>query len=91
MIQVIFQNGREGEVEAPVLARLLDSGDIRSFRRNNGWVDPTFDPIRRNPLYVFSLPERRSEVLNLMTSSQSLPMNEQRLPPSAAECGDHDS
>ncbi len=91
MIRVIFQDGQEGEVDASRLDRLLEIGAVRSFWRRDGWVDPGSDPIRKNPLYVLGLPERRADMLELLAAGGSLPMNEHRIASLAAAFNHHAS
>lgn len=75
MIRVILMDGREQEVEPATLDQLLASGRVRRFLRQSGWVDPRFDSIRRNPLQMYSLPERRAAMRHLLSSGQPLAQN----------------
>jgi len=76
MIRVVFIDGREEEVPPAELDQLLETGTVSRFLRRSGWVDPRCDLIRRNPMNVFGLPERREPMQRLLGSDRPLPLNE---------------
>jgi len=59
MIEVIFPDGKCGEVESQSLQGLLEEGEIVSFRRSGGWVVVGRDPVRKSRRQVVCIPERR--------------------------------
>jgi len=61
LIQVVYHNGRQEEVEPRVLDRLLDERQISSFQRSSGWVVIGRDPIRQSRRKVYCIPERRQQ------------------------------
>lgn len=75
MIRVVLEDGREAEVAPAMLDQLLVSGSVQWFLRRSGWVDPRRDPVRRNLVQVFSLPERREAIQQLLASDRPLPLN----------------
>ncbi len=75
MIRVVFMDGREAEVTPAVFEQLLAEGRVRCFLRQNGWVDPREDPIRRRLVQFIGLPERRESIQRLLTSDRPLPLN----------------
>ena len=74
-IQVVFENGAKGMVSAEMLDYLLENGGIISFKRYEGWVRPDSDRIRARDLMVFSIPERRSVMNSLLSSTPEIPVN----------------
>jgi len=46
MIRIRYPDGRYDMVKASQLDRLIESGRIRAFKRQEGWAVPGRDPIR---------------------------------------------
>ncbi|MFK5926777.1 MAG: hypothetical protein QM483_09120 [Desulfuromusa sp.] len=46
MIQVVYRNGKEDQVEQKFLDILLHIGEVQEFRRSDHWVNVAEDPIR---------------------------------------------
>jgi hypothetical protein len=61
MILVMYKNGRNAKVPAPLLDKLIRQGEITHFRRSDGWVQVCQDPLRRNFSPLYRGPEKRSE------------------------------
>jgi hypothetical protein len=60
MIRIRYPDGRFDMVKASHLDRLIATRQIRSFKRESGWVVLGKGPIRRQGKQVFYLgPERR--------------------------------
>lgn len=62
-ILIELRGGIQGEVPAVVLDRLLELNLVSRFKREDGWVVPGRDPVRRKRPPVISLPERRRAML----------------------------
>lgn len=77
-ILVVYNNGNKGHVTADMLDYLLESGDIISFKRRDGWIRPGCDKIRDRDALVFSIPERRTAMNVLLASNKPLLVNELR-------------
>lgn len=73
-IQVVFENGAKGQVTAEMLDFLLEVGGIISFKRHDGWVRPGSDRLRARDLMIFSIPERRSKMNSLLSSTPEFPV-----------------
>jgi len=68
LIDVVFENGQKGRVTEEILNYLLEAGGLISFKRHNGWVRPDCDSIRLRRALVFSIPERRGAMNELLKS-----------------------
>ncbi len=64
LIPVIYQNGKHDLVKDFTLSQLIDNHTIVKFKRKQGWVDISSDPIRK-PVErsVYFGRERRHEAL----------------------------
>ncbi len=61
MIQIRYHDGRFDMIKTSQLDRLLRSGQISAFRRQDGWVEPGRAPLRGDAKQTFYLgAERRS-------------------------------
>ena len=72
LIDVIFENGQKGRVTEEMLNYLLEEDALLSFKRQKGWVRPDSDSVRRRSALVFSIPERRAAVNELLKSDAPL-------------------
>lgn len=68
LIDVVFENGQKGRVTEAMLDYLLEEGGLLSFKRQKGWVRPDCDSVRLRRALVFSIPERRSAMNELLKS-----------------------
>lgn len=60
MIQVVYKNGKEDQVEQKFLDILLYLGEIQEFRRTDHWVNVSEDPIRSFRFKPYQGEERRN-------------------------------
>lgn len=58
-VPVVYQDGMMDMVEPQVLQSLIENDGIIKFQRNDGWVYPGIDPVRRMASAGYSGPERR--------------------------------
>jgi hypothetical protein len=64
MIEIVFPDGKKGEVETQSLQGLIENLEITSFRRASSWVALGRDPVRRSQRKVRCIPERRGYKLS---------------------------
>ena len=72
LIDVVFENGQKGRVTEEMLNYLLEEGGLLSFKRQNGWVRPDSVSVRLRRALVFSIPERRAAMNELLKSDAPL-------------------
>ncbi len=58
-INVIYKNGIRDRVSPALLTTLLETGQVASFERSDGWVSVGRDPIRKTGQPGYPGPERR--------------------------------
>lgn len=58
-VPVVYQDGMMDMVEPQVLQGLIENDGIIKFQRNDGWVYPGIDPVRRMISSNYRGPERR--------------------------------
>lgn len=58
-VPVVYQDGMMDMVEPQVLQGLIENDGIIKFQRNDGWVYPGIDPVRRMASPSYRGPERR--------------------------------
>ena len=58
-IAIVYDDGRMDYISGDKLQDLLDNDAIVKFQRNDGWVYPGIDPVRRRVCSSYHGPERR--------------------------------
>jgi hypothetical protein len=64
LINVIYQNGKYGLVEASELDKLIEQKKIKKFLRSTGWCNLGTDPIRKAFRYDYEGSEKRQAFKN---------------------------
>ena len=59
LIRVIYHDDRFDMVRPEILDRLLEAGNVREFKRHDGWVMPGFDNLRSRNRKEYSGSDRR--------------------------------
>ena len=59
-VEVIFKNGRKGQVNKSELNMLINSRLIHSFKRSDGWIRIDSDPVRQRGDLSYPGEEKRS-------------------------------
>ena len=59
-ITVVYEDGIMGCVPVYGLQKLIDNDVIVKFQRQDGWVYPGLDPVRRRSHSSYNGPERRN-------------------------------
>jgi hypothetical protein len=64
MILVRYEDGNVRKVPAPLLGKLIKSGEVTHFRRASGWIEATSDAVRTHvsPRYQGAEKRRRPPV-----------------------------
>jgi len=59
LIEVMYQDGKIGEIEAYELDVLIKSNKVKKFRRSDKWVTIGLDPIREVRENYLEIPKRQ--------------------------------
>ena len=64
LINVVYKNGKRGLVEDSEIDDLIEKRKIKKFLRSSGWCTLGVAPVREEPGYGYTGPERRQAVKN---------------------------
>ncbi len=59
LISVIYPNGRHDMIKDFMLGRMIELGEIKQFKRKDGWVNIETDKIRKRNSRNYETIERR--------------------------------
>jgi hypothetical protein len=59
LIKVVYQNGKNGEIESYQLDDLIHSKKIKKFQRSGKWVTIGIDPVREIREDYLEIPKRQ--------------------------------